>query len=1231
MRTHTHQMICPMARKPAPRAQAPRDAAQFVATLIILIALLAFAPLTGGGQTSGRSSHPGNRLQLKGSVSGSSRPGGNRSERMAVRGLQTKRHDTRVMTPGNSLSFLPAVNYNSGGWFPVSVAIADLNGDGKPDVVVANYCKSSCADIAEGGLGVLLGNGDGTFQQAVTYDSGGTTAVSVAVADLNGDGKPDLVVVNYSSNTVGVLMGNGDGTFQPVVTYGTGGGEPSWVAVADLNGDGKPDLVVANVIGSGQMGVLLGNGDGTFQPALTYGSFGYYSVAVGDLNGDGKLDLVGAHSFTAGSVGVLLGNGDGTFQNEVTYDSGGSFPRSAAIADVSGDGKLDLLVVNRRSFDVGVLLGNGDGTFQAAVSYASGAQYVDSVAVADLDGDGEPDLVLANENFSVGVLLGNGDGTFQPATTFSTASYSLGSVAAADVNGDGRPDLVVVNQCTFTCESAGLVSVLLNNTGSVQNPTTTAVTSSLNPATYGQAVTFTAHVTATSGTPTGTVMFFDGTTALGSATLANGSTSISISSLAAGAHSITAAYQGGLGFAPSTSTPLTQTVTMATSTTALASSVNPAGINWPVTYTATVTSQFGGAATGSVVFFSGSHSLGAASLNGNHATLTTSFAAVGTYSISAKYNGDGSNAGSTSSVLAQVIMTATLRFLSAVTYASGGFAPGSVVVGDMNGDGKPDLIVANGQSASVGILNGSGDGTFQTAVAYDTGGQFPASVAVGDLLTPPGQLEVVVANGCANPNTCAGSGESGVGVLFAFGNPKAVTYRSGGSVAQSVKIADVNNDGIPDLLVAHFCASANIAKCTPSTSGSVGVLIGHDDIFTLVKTYYSGGLQTAGLAVADVNGDGQPDLLVVNTCASAGSCTNGSVGVLLGNGDGTFKKAVTYPTGYFPLSIAVADVNGDGRADVLVANDCPSSGSCGNGSEGVLLGRGDGTFGSMANYDTGGMQPQSVAVADVNGDGKLDALVANSNSNTVGLLLGNGDGTFQAALTYDSGGSSPLSAVAADLNGDGKLDIVVVNADSNTVGVLLNNTTLGKSTTTTSFVSSLNPSIYGQAVTWTATVTSSGSTMPTGKVTFTWGNAIGSALLNSSGVATLTKSSLNADTFPLMAVYSGDAANLGSTSAVLNQVVKQTTSAATLTSSPNPSTQGQAVTFTATITSPTVTAKGPVTFTAGKTVLGTAQLSNGHAKLTTSSLPVGSTKVTATYYGDSDIAKSSASVTQTVQ
>jgi hypothetical protein len=215
------------------------------------------------------------------------------------------------------------------------------------------------------------------------------------------------------------------------------------------------------------------------------------------------------------------------------------------------------------------------------------------------------------------------------------------------------------------------------------------------------------------------------------------------------------------------------------------------------------------------------------------------------------------------------------------------------------------------------------------------------------------------------------------------------------------------------------------------------------------------------------------------------------------------------------------------------------------------------------------------------------------------------------------------------VNGDGRPDVVVGNLSA--LGVLLNNTTEGKSTTSTALVSSLNPSTYGQKVTWTATVTSSGSTIPTGKVNFTWsGHTIGSATLISGGVATLTRSNLNADPYPLTAVYTGDANNLRSTSAVLNQVVLEATSTATLTSSPNPSTQGQAVAFTAKISSPTVIPTGPVTFTVGKTVLGTAQLSGGKANLAVSSLPIGSTKVTVTYYGDSNIAKSSASVVQTV-
>jgi hypothetical protein len=196
---------------------------------------------------------------------------------------------------------------------------------------------------------------------------------------------------------------------------------------------------------------------------------------------------------------------------------------------------------------------------------------------------------------------------------------------------------------------------------------------------------------------------------------------------------------------------------------------------------------------------------------------------------------------------------------------------------------------------------------------------------------------------------------------------------------------------------------------------------------------------------------------------------------------------------------------------------------------------------------------------------------------------------------------------------------------------VVNSTT--KSATATTLMSSLNPSIYGQKVTWSATVTTSGAVPPKGKVKFTWGiYTLGTVSLNGSGVATLSKSNLNADTYPLTAIYLGDANNLGSTSTILNQVVQQTTSSATLTSSPNPSTPGEAVVFTAEIKSPTVKAGGIVTFTAGfDTALGTAVLNNGKATFTTSALPAGTTEVTLFYLGDSNIKSSATAVDQVVQ
>jgi hypothetical protein len=585
-------------------------------------------------------------------------------------------------------------------------------------------------------------------------------------------------------------------------------------------------------------------------------------------------------------------------------------------------------------------------------------------------------------------------------------------------------------------------------------------------------------------------------------------------------------------------------------------------------------------------------------------------------------------------------------FQRAVAYGAGGYAPISAALGDLNGDGILDIVVANQcvtsdscpsgggnvctsadfcSHGAVGVLLGNGDGTFRPAVTYETSGYLSFSVALGDL-NGDGKLDLVVVNDCGvvpidSEGNCP---YATVDVMFGngdgtFGPP--VSHQLDGWQPVSVALRDLNGDGKSDIVVADICNIPNTCSgtgCT-CTTGLVEVLLNESNgIFSGPIGYDSGAPFGRSVALGDVNRDGKLDVLVGN---------DGGVGVLLGNGDGTFKPAVMYGAG--GQWIAVGDVNSDGKPDLL------SVASQSIGIVDVLLGNGDGTFKPAITYPTGGEFARSVAVADVNGDGKPDLVVANlsgiwPDQRAVGVLTGNGDGTFQPAVTFDSGGGT-FSLAAGDLNKDGRPDVVVVNMTGLGLSVLLNNTGV-KSSTSTTLTSSLNPSVYGQKVTWTATVTSSGSITPTGRVNFTWdGYSIGSATLNASGVATLTRSNLNADLYPLTAVYSGDVNNLRSTSATVNQVVTKTTSAAKITSTPNPSTLGQAVTFMATITSPTVIPTGPVTFMVGTKVLGTAQLSSSKAKFTTSTLPVGSTKVTAIYSGDSNIAKSSASVIQTVQ
>jgi len=779
----------------------------------------------------------------------------------------------RHLSMNASSIFLEAPTYTSGGFNAASIVIADVNGDRKPDLLIANQCDSlpSCST---GVVAVMLGNGDGTFQAPQTYSTGGFAA-AVAVADVNKDGKLDLVVANSFSNTVGVLLGNGDGTFQAVQTFGSGGSSAVSIAVADVNRDGNPDILVANGCFSdfdcstGAAAVLLGNGDGTFQTATPYASGGFggsTSIAVADVNADGKPDLLVSNfcasgssgngcTNNAGSVGVLLGNGDGTFQPAVTYASGGMLAEWLTVADVNGDGKPDLLVANNCASlsspvctggGVGVLLGNGDGTFQSALTQALNGPFAFSIAVSDVNGDGKPDLVVSSRGIQI--LLGHGDGTFQAPKSYSATGYNTFSVAVTDISGDGVPDVVAVNNCAGpVCDSDSQFQVFL---------------------------------------------------------------------------------------------------------------------------------------------------------------------------------GEGHG-----------------QFRAAPAYDTRAFVTSAVISADVNGDGKADLLMAN-QCAnslcahgSVGVRLGKGDGTFQPP-RLNASRNLLYSIATADV-NGDGKLDLLVAG--ADPNTSAGS----VGVLLGNGDGtfQAIhNYSSGGFFAFSVAVADVNGDGKPDLIVANNCG--DILNCfSDQDNGSIGVLLGNGDgTFQAAQTYFSGGFYATSVTVADVNGDRKPDLVVANRCltTSPGCFVTppalGAIAVLLGNGDGTFQTPQSYSSGgYEALSVAVGDLNGDGKPDLVSLNGCADQG-CVNGGVGVLLGNGDGTFrAAVATPAFGPAQispGEQLALADFNGDGIPDIA-----SGAIGALLrGKGNGSFQPAVAL--GAIGPATGVG-DLNGDGKPDVAVSGDSDWGVTILL--------------------------------------------------------------------------------------------------------------------------------------------------------------------------------------------------
>ena len=889
------------------------------------------------------------------------------------------------------------------------------------DATISQHLPAGTYWLAVGGTGLMGAAATGDYHLDTSFVASSApfadlqvepSAVAIAAADLNGDGIPDLVVADQLTGHVSVLLGVGDGTFQPATSVQVGSG-PDAIAIGKFTSSGHMDIAVANQQ-SGDVSILLGNGDGTFQPAVSYSIGGQpTAIVAGDFDQNGTLDLAVADADSgggAGSVVILSGVGDGTFVagSPITV---GVDPSAIVAGHFGGDAALDLAVANRNADSsntslgggsVSILRGDGHGGFAAAADYAVGDQPT-SIAVGDINGDGQLDLAVANAGGDdISLLFGNAGASFQPEQRLDlraegpvqNAGSFTSAVTLGDFNGDGRLDVALAN----SIDSRVLIAAGNGNGGF-------AAASSIT----------------VSGQPSALVAAdFLGNHRLDFAT-ANGFGSTVSVRLGLGDGTFQTLQGAAIGSGPNgivaTDFNADGQVDLATTSSTGGSALLGMGDG-----TFQPQSFF---ATGSLT------AVAAADLNGDgRPDLVSANGSAGTISVQFGL-GDGT-------------------FAAPVEYAAGD-APFAIAIGDLNGDGRPDIVTANFLSNTVSVLLNNGNGTFSEAGQFDVG-QGPQSIAIGDF-DGDGRMDIAVANHL--------SGD--VSILLGNGNgtfQPAVSYAIGGQPT-SIVAGDFDQNGTLDLAVADADSGGG--------AGSVVILSGAGNGTFVVGSPITVGVDPTWIVAGDFNGDGRLDLATANNAEN-------TVSVLLASGGGNFSAPVSYTVGQTPSALVATDLNGDGRLDLATTNS-------GDRSVSVLLGRGDGTFVSPDQFSVSA--PISTpTLADVTGDGVVDSITLDLAGN---ILVRPGraaePGAYDAARVVNQGqparaftivagpggnriaavdlhdnfvslyavnaagissyvghlatGLQPSRIAAADLNGDGLTDLVVTNAGDGTVTVFM--------------------------------------------------------------------------------------------------------------------------------------------------------------------------------------------------